>query len=78
MNIMFSESSGTSTFDFVLSSEPDLPLQPGHELVPEALIREVLKYYMTDSLQTMRTFRAATELPVTQLQLDAGIPDGPR
>jgi hypothetical protein len=65
-------------FDFVLSSEPDLPLQPGHELVPEALIREVLKYYMADSLQTMRTFRAATELPVTQLQLDAGIPDGPR
>jgi hypothetical protein len=59
----------------VLSSEPDLPLQPGHELVPEALIREVLKYYMADSLQTMRTFRAATELPVTQLEPPPPLPN---
>jgi hypothetical protein len=55
-------------FDFVLSSAPGLPLQPGYELVPEALICEVLKSYMAKSLQTMRAFRAATELPVMQLE----------
>src|SRR5438270_3435446 len=62
-------------FDFVLSSEPDLPLHPGYELVPEALIREVLKGYMADSLQTMRTFRAATELPITQLEPPPPLPN---
>lgn len=62
-------------FDFVLSSEPDLPLQPGYELVPEALIREVLKVYMADSLQTMRTFRSATELPVMQVEPPPPLPN---
>jgi hypothetical protein len=62
-------------FDFVLSSEPDLPLQPGYELVPEALIREVLKHYMADSLETMRTFRAGTELPVMQLEPPPPLPN---
>jgi hypothetical protein len=62
-------------FDFVLSSEPDLPLQPGYELVPEALIREVLKHYMADSLETMRVFRAATELPVMQLEPPPPLPN---
>jgi hypothetical protein len=62
-------------FDFVLSSEPHLPLQPGYELVPEALIREVLKHYMADSLETMRAFRAATDLPVMQLEPPPPLPN---
>jgi hypothetical protein len=62
-------------FDFVLSSEPDLPLQPGYELVPEGLIREVLKSYMADSLQTMRTFRSQTELPVMQVEPPPPLPN---
>jgi hypothetical protein len=62
-------------FDFVLSSAPDLPLQPGYELVPEALIREVLNSYMAESLQTMRAFRAATRLPVMQLEPPPPLPN---
>jgi hypothetical protein len=62
-------------FDFVLSSEPDLPLQPSYELVPEALIREVLRSYMADTLQTMRAFRAATGLPVMQLEPPPPLPN---
>jgi hypothetical protein len=62
-------------FDFVLSSAPDLPLHPGYELVPEALIREVLKDHMADSLDTMRAFRAATELPVIQLEPPPPLPN---
>jgi hypothetical protein len=62
-------------FDFVLSSAPNLPLQPGYELVPEALIREVLKSYMAESLQTMRAFRAATQLPVMQLEPPPPLPN---
>src|SRR5947209_9420397 len=61
-------------FDFVLSSEPDLPLQPGHEFVPEGVIREVLKSHMEESLQTMRAFRAATQLPVLQLEPPPPLP----
>jgi hypothetical protein len=62
-------------FDFVLSSAPDLPLQPGYELVPEALIREVLKNFMAESLRTMQTFRAATRLPVMQLEPPPPLPN---
>jgi hypothetical protein len=62
-------------FDFVLSSAPDLPLQPGYELVPEALIREVLKHFMAESLQAMRTFRSATELPIMQLEPPPPLPN---
>jgi hypothetical protein len=61
-------------FDFVLSSAPDLPLQPGYELVPEALVREVLTSFMAESLQTMRAFRAATGLPVIQLEPPPPLP----
>jgi hypothetical protein len=59
----------------VLSSAPDLPLQPGYELVPEALIREVLKNFMAESLRTMQTFRAATRLPVMQLEPPPPLPN---
>jgi hypothetical protein len=62
-------------FDFVLNSEPDLPLQPGYELVPEALIREVLKNYMAEPLRTMRAFRAATSLPLVQLEPPPPLPN---
>jgi hypothetical protein len=62
-------------FDFVLGSAPDLPLQPGYELVPEALIREVLKKFMAESLQTMQAFRAATGLPVMQLEPPPPLPN---
>jgi hypothetical protein len=62
-------------FDFVLSSAPDLALQPGYELVPEALIREVLKNFMAESLQTMQAFRAATRLPIMQLEPPPPLPN---
>jgi hypothetical protein len=62
-------------FDFVLSSAPDLPLQRGYELVPEALMREVLKKHMAEPLQTMRAFRAATSLPVVQLEPPPPLPN---
>jgi hypothetical protein len=62
-------------FDFVLSSEPDLPLQPGYELVPEALMREVLKRHMAEPLQTMRAFRTATSLPIVQLEPPPPLPN---
>jgi hypothetical protein len=62
-------------FDFVLSGEPDLPLQPGYELVPEGLIREALKTHMVETLQTMRAFRSATELPMVQLEPPPPLPN---
>ncbi|GAC1338623.1 MAG: hypothetical protein NVSMB26_26230 [Beijerinckiaceae bacterium] len=62
-------------FDFVLRAEPDLPLQPGYELVPEALIREILATYMAETLQTMRAFRAATKLPMLQLEPPPPLPN---
>jgi hypothetical protein len=62
-------------FDFVLSSEPELPLQPGHELVPEALIREVLKNHMAEPLAILRAFRAATRLPILELEPPPPLPN---
>ena len=62
-------------FDFVLSSEPDLPLQPGHELVPEALIREVLKSHMSEPLAVLRAVRTATRLPILELEPPPPLPN---
>jgi hypothetical protein len=62
-------------FDFVLSSEPDLPLQPGHELVPEALLREVLKKHMSEPLSILRAFRAATRIPILELEPPPPLPN---
>ena len=62
-------------FDFVLSSAPDLQLQPGYELVPEALVREVLRSFMEEPLQAMRAFRASTALPIIQLEPPPPLPN---
>jgi hypothetical protein len=62
-------------FDFVLSSEPDLPLQPGYELVPEGVIREVLKTHMEEPIRMIAAVRAATQLPILQLEPPPPLPN---
>ena len=62
-------------FDFVLSSEPDLPLQPGYELVPEGVIREVLKTHMEEPIRMIAAVREATQLPIVQLEPPPPLPN---
>lgn len=54
-------------FDFILGEKPDLPLERG-EIVPESVVRESLRQHAADSLAVLRAVRAATDLPVVQIE----------
>lgn len=61
-------------FDFILSGEPDAPLDPHAEIVPEAAIRETLRDYMSESMRVLRAIRAASPLPMVLVEPPPPLP----
>lgn len=61
-------------FDFISSERPDLPLETGAEILPEAVITEAVREWMEDTFSTIRAFREATQLPLVQLEAPPPLP----
>lgn len=61
-------------FDFILSERPDLPLEPGADVLPEAVVAETLRERMENTLATIRAFREATRLPIALLEPPPPLP----
>jgi hypothetical protein len=61
-------------FDFILGAEPDLPLEAGATVLPEAVVRETLREAMAEVLDILRAFREATDLPLVQIQPPPPLP----
>lgn len=64
----------TPRFDFISSDEPDGPLDPKAEIVPEAAIRETLRDYMRENMQVLRALRAASPLPMALIEPPPPLP----
>lgn len=64
----------TPRFDFILSGEPDAPLDPQAAIVPEAAIRETLRDYMSENMRVMREIRAASPLPLVLVEPPPPLP----
>lgn len=61
--------------DFRLGDEPDLPLEPGAEILTEAAIRETLRDKMAPTLSTLRALREATTLPLVCIEPPPPLPN---
>jgi hypothetical protein len=61
-------------YDFILAEQPQLPLEGGAEIYPEAMIRETLRDWMGDSLDLLRAFRAASGAPMAQIEPPPPLP----
>ena len=65
---------GKRPFDFILSGQPDLPLDPQAELLPEAVVRETLRHWMVDKIALLTAIRAAVSVPVIQIEPPPPVP----
>lgn len=61
-------------YDFILGESPDLPLDDSVEILPEALVRETLREWMEDKIAVLRALRAATALPIVQIEPPPPLP----
>lgn len=61
-------------FDFVLGEEPDGPLDPAAEILPEAAIRETLRDYMSENISVLQAIRAASGLPMVLVEPPPPLP----
>jgi hypothetical protein len=61
-------------FDFILGAAPDLPLEPGATILPEAVIRETLREAMEEIFATLRAFRDVVPLPLIQIEPPPPLP----
>ncbi len=61
-------------YDFILGEEPDLPLEPGAEILPEAVIRETLREWMAEALNLLEALRRATKAPMAQIEPPPPLP----
>lgn len=61
-------------FDFVLGERPELPLEPGTEVFPEAMVRETLRDWLDDGFRLLAAFRAASSAPMAQLEAPPPLP----
>ncbi|ULO22697.1 hypothetical protein [Methylocystis sp. SB2] len=55
-------------FDFILGAEPELDLEQGAEVLPEAAIRETLREKMAPTLSTIEAIRNETAAPIVCLE----------
>lgn len=55
-------------FDFILGAEPELDLEQGAEVLPEAAIRETLREKMAPTLSTIEAIRKETAAPIVCLE----------
>lgn len=61
-------------FDFILGAEPDAPVDPTAEIVPEAAIRATLADYMAKNMRVLNAVRAATTLPMILIEPPPPLP----
>lgn len=62
-------------FDFILGAEPELELEPGAQVLPEAAIRETLREKMSPTLATIAAIRKATGAPIVCLEPPPPLPN---
>lgn len=65
---------GKPRFDFILGAEPDLPLEPRVELLPEAAIREALRDWMREKIGLLAAICKATSVPIIQIEPPPPLP----
>lgn len=61
-------------FDFVLSECPDLPLQEGAEIVPEAFVRAALDERLRMTERLMAALRRSVDIPLYHLESVPPVP----
>ncbi|PWB84348.1 MAG: hypothetical protein C3F11_01770 [Methylocystaceae bacterium] len=61
-------------FDFILGEAPDLPLDPGADILPEAVVREVIRERMEGTIAIVRAFRRSFDLPLAQMEPPPPLP----
>lgn len=62
-------------FDFVLSEQTDLPLIPGHEIIPEVFVREALLPHLENvTFRLLRILRGMTAGKIFHLESPPPIP----
>ncbi|MGO9389450.1 hypothetical protein [Rhodoblastus sp.] len=61
-------------YDFILSENPALALDPDAEIYPEATIRETLWEAMADGLFLLQAFRDATDKPIALIEPPPPLP----
>lgn len=61
-------------FDFILGEQPDLPLERGAEILPEAAIRETILDWMSEKIAILRALRRATSVPIVQIEPPPPLP----
>ncbi|MGD9543894.1 MAG: hypothetical protein AB7F41_09560 [Methylocystis sp.] len=62
-------------FDFILGAEPDLDLESGAIVLPEAAIRETLREKMAPTLATIEAIRSETAAPIVCLEPPPPLPN---
>lgn len=62
-------------FDFILGAEPELDLEPGAVVLPEAAVRETLRERMTPTLATIEAIRKETAAPLVCLEPPPPLPN---
>lgn len=61
-------------FDFILGAEPEAPVDPTADIVPEAAIRATLADYMSKNMRVLTAVRAATSLPMVLIEPPPPLP----
>ena len=61
-------------FDFILGENPELALDRQAKAIPEAAIRETLRDWMADKTDILRALRAATDVPIVQIEPPPPLP----
>lgn len=55
-------------YDFILGESPDLPLDETLEIIPESVIRETVREWMSEKTGVLKALRRATRLPMIQIE----------
>lgn len=63
-----------SRYDFVLGEAPDLPVDEAAQLIPEMMMRETIREWMSKKIAVMKAIRRATSLPTIQVEPPPPVP----
>jgi hypothetical protein len=74
-HIALSVTQPNERFDFILGAEPELDLEPGAAVLPEAAVRETLREKMTPTLATIEAIRKETGAPIVCIEPPPPLPN---
>jgi hypothetical protein len=74
-HIALSVTQTNERFDFILGAEPELDLEPGAAVLPEAAVRETLREKMTPTLATIEAIRNETDAPIVCIEPPPPLPN---